>query len=103
MKIVEDIKHFSSKIDLLLQDEKQNITKLENRMDTYSDEIRKMIEGMVNQLRVREEKYLNELAEASKEGKRKLQESVGSLEHRKMYLAHWLEMLTTDVEDQTKE
>lgn len=102
-KIVEDIKHFSAKIDLLLQDEKQNITELETKMETYSDEIRKMIEEMVNQLRNREEKYLNKLAEASKEGKRKLQDSVGSLEHRKMYLAHWLEILTTDTEDQTKE
>lgn len=103
MNIVEDIKHFSAKVDMLLQDEKRNITELENKMDTYSDEIRKMIEEMVNQLRNREEKYLNELAETSKEGKRKLQESVASLEHRKMYLSHWLEMLTTDADDQTKE
>ena len=102
-KIVEDIKHFSAKIDLLLQDEKQNITELETKMETDSDEIRKMIEEMVNQLRNREEKYLNKLAEASKEGKRKLQDSVGSLEHRKMYLAYWLEILTTNTEDQTKE
>lgn len=58
---------------------------------------------MVVGLRNLEETYLNQLAEVSKDVRQKLEGSIRSLEQRSMYLAHWLDVISTDAQNQTKE
>lgn len=55
-----------------------------------------MIEEMVNRLKTLEKTYLNQLAEISKDARQKLKGSVRLFEHRKMYLEHWLEIISTE-------
>lgn len=103
LKLVQDIKHILSKVETIIQKEKQNISDVDDKTDTYSEKIKNMIEEMVIGLRNLEETYLNQLAEISKDARQKLEGSIRSLEQRKMYLAHWLDVVSTDARNQTKE
>lgn len=103
LNLVQDIKHILSKVETVIQKEKQNISDVDDKTDTYSEKIKNMIEEMVVGLRNLEETYLNHLAEVSKDVRQKLDGSIWSLEQRKMYLAHWLDELSKDAPTQTKE
>lgn len=103
LKRVQEIKHILSKVETIIQKEKQNISNIDDKTDTYSEKIKNMIEEMVIGLRNLEETYLNQLAEISKDARQKLEGSIRSLEQRKMYLAHWLDELSKDARNQTKE
>lgn len=103
LKLVQEIKHILSKVETIIQKEKQNISDVDDKTDTYSEKIKNMIEEMVIGLRNLEETYLNQLAEISKDARQKLEGSIRSLEQRKMYLAHWLDVISTDARNQTKE
>lgn len=72
-------------------------------MDTYSEKIRNMIEEMVSQLKSLADKYINQLAEISKNVRKNLEESLSSYEHRRMYIAHWFETVSTDTRNLTRE
>lgn len=103
LKRVQEIKHILSKVETIIKKEKQNIFDVDDKTDTYSEKIKNMIEEMVVGLRNFEETYLNQLAAISKDARQKLEGSIRSLEQRKMYLAHWLEVISTDARNQSKE
>lgn len=54
-----------------------------------------MVEEMINRLKTQEMTYLDKLAEVSKHSRQKLEGSLSLLEHRKLYLAHWLETIVS--------
>lgn len=54
-----------------------------------------MIEEMVNRLKTPKKTYIDQLSEISKDARQKLKRSLKLLEQRKMYLAHWLEIVST--------
>lgn len=94
--IVQGIKSYLSIIETIIQKEKENIFEIDEKNDMYTEKIKKMIEEMVNLLKIQEKKYLDHLAEVSKDARQKLEGSVRILEQRKMYLTHWLEQVSTD-------
>lgn len=94
-KLVEEIKVLLLKIETIIQNEKQNISDLDDKTDTFSKMIKKMIEEMVNRLKTPKKTYLDKLADISKNARQKLERSLRLLEQRKMYLAHWLEIVST--------
>lgn len=103
LKLLQNIDQFSSKIDTLIEREKQNIADIDDKTDRHTEEIEKMSQEMITCLNELKEKHLHQLAKVSKEVKQKLEGSVETLEHRKLYLAHWKEILSSGSENQTKE
>uniref|UniRef100_K1QTR1 Tripartite motif-containing protein 3 n=1 Tax=Magallana gigas TaxID=29159 RepID=K1QTR1_MAGGI len=95
LKLVEELKVLLLKIETIIQNEKQNISDLDDKTDTFSKMIKKMIEEMVNRLKIQEKTYIDQLAEISKDARQKLERSLRLLEQRKMYLSHWLEKVST--------
>lgn len=96
VKFVEEMKDLLSKIETIVQKEKKNISDVDVKKEKYTEMIKKMIKEMVKQLKTQEKTYLDQLAEISKDAKQKLERSLWLLEHRKLYLAHWLEKVSKD-------
>lgn len=103
LNLVREFEQLLSKVDKIIVKVKQNIADKDEKMETYSEKIRNMIEEMVSQLKSLEEKYLNQLAEISKNIRQNLEESLSSYEHRRMYIAHWFETVSTDTRNLTRE
>lgn len=95
LKLVEELNVHLSRIETIIQNEKQNISDFDDKTDTFSNMIKKMIEEMVNRLKTKEKTYIDQMAEISKDARQKLERSLKLLEQRKMYLAHWLEIVST--------
>lgn len=51
VKLVQEIKDLISKIEAIVQKEKQNISDIDDKKDIYTEKITKMIEEMVNRLK----------------------------------------------------
>lgn len=98
--IVEEINKLSSRIETTIQKEKLNISYIDEKMDNYSEMLKQMIEEMVNRLKTLENKYMDCLVSISKGAKLTLEESVKFLEHRLAYLKHWLEIVSTDTQNE---
>lgn len=103
LNLVREFEQLLSKVDKIILKVKQNIADIDEKMDTYSEKIRNMIEEMVSQLKSLEDKYINQLAEISKNVRKNLEESLSSYEHRRMYIAHWFETVSTDTRKLTRE
>lgn len=88
LKLVEELNVHLSRIETIIQNEKQNISDFDDKTDTFSNMIKKMIEEMVNRLKTKEKTYIDQMAEISKDARQKLERSLKLLEQRKMYLAH---------------
>lgn len=95
VKLVQEIKDLISKIEAIVQKEKQNISDIDDKKDIYTEKITEMIEEMINRLKTQEKTCLDKLAEASKYARQKLEGSLSLLEQRKLYLAHWLETIVS--------
>lgn len=76
IKLVQEIKDLISKIDTIVQKEKQNISEIDDKKDIYTEKITKMIEEMINRLKTQEKTYLDKLAEVSKYARQKLEGSL---------------------------
>lgn len=73
VKLVEEIKDLLSKIETIVQKEKQNISDVDDKKEKYTEMIKEMIEEMVKQLKTQEKTYLDQLAEISKDARQKLE------------------------------
>lgn len=58
LKLVEELNVHLSRIETIIQNEKQNISDFDDKTDTFSNMIKKMIEEMVNRLKTKEKTYL---------------------------------------------
>lgn len=95
LKLVEELNVHLSRIETIIQNEKQNISDFDDKTLTFSDMIKEMIEEMVSRLKTKEKTYIDQMAEISKDARQKLERSLKLLEQRKMYLANWLEIVST--------
>lgn len=67
LKLVEELNVHLSRIETIIQNEKQNISDFDDKTDTFSNMIKKMIEEMVNQLKTKEKTYIDLMADISKD------------------------------------
>lgn len=59
LKLVEELNVHLSRIETIIQNEKQNISDFDDKTDTFSNMIKKMIEEMVNRLKTKEKTYID--------------------------------------------
>lgn len=62
LKLVEELNVHLSRIETIIQNEKQNISDFDDKTDTFSNMIKKMIEEMVNRLKTKEKTYIDQMA-----------------------------------------
>ncbi|XP_062578392.1 E3 ubiquitin-protein ligase TRIM45-like [Saccostrea cucullata] len=97
--LVKEMQAFCDSVEKLIEEEKMNITGIDEKTDMYIDMVKSACERLVQQFKKLEEKQLNEIAQISKDSKAKLETSIWDHENRRAYVQNCLKLMTETLEN----
>ncbi|XP_062613912.1 E3 ubiquitin-protein ligase TRIM45-like [Saccostrea cucullata] len=96
--LVKEMKTICDVFEKLIEEEKMNIAKIDEKTDMYIDMVKSACERSVQHLKNLEEKQLNQIAKFSKDGKTKIESTIKDHENRRGYVKTCLKLISETLE-----
>ncbi|XP_061189474.1 uncharacterized protein LOC133197443 [Saccostrea echinata] len=96
--LMKKMKAFCLLFENIIEEEKMNVAKIDEKTDLYTDMIRSVYERSIQYLKKLQETQLNQIAKMSKDSKAKLEATILGHENMKAYIQHSLKLISDTLE-----